>query len=123
VPTNLEEWAHEEYFVTDEGAPVVVVAPSGASIDRAREILAELAFIGADGVVVSDEPPAPPATWLPMAAGLPEELSPLLAALPLSLLGFLVAEATGTRSYHFPSPEAEREHYETIHRDTRGVPA
>jgi ribokinase len=123
VATNLEEWAHEEYFVTGAGTPVVMVAPSGASFDRAREILDELAFVGADAVLVSDEPAPAPAAWLPLAAGLPEEFSPLLAALPLSLLGFLVSEATGKRSYNFLSPEAEREHYETIHRDTRGTPA
>ena len=28
VSTNIEEWAHEEYFVTDAGAPVVVVSPA-----------------------------------------------------------------------------------------------
>jgi fructoselysine-6-P-deglycase FrlB-like protein len=123
VATNLEEWAHEEYFVTETGTPVIVVAPAGASFDRAREILDELAFVGAEAVLVSDEPAPEPATWLPLAPGLPEEFSPLLAALPLSLLGFFVSEATGKRSYNFPSEEAEREHYETIHRDTRGTPA
>jgi glucosamine--fructose-6-phosphate aminotransferase (isomerizing) len=123
VATNLEEWAHEEYFVTRARTPVIVVAPSGASFDRAREILGELAFVGADAMVVSDEPAPEPAAWLPLAPGLPEEFSPLLAALPLSLLGFFVSQATGKRSYNFPSVEAEREHYETIHRDTRGTPA
>jgi glucosamine 6-phosphate synthetase-like amidotransferase/phosphosugar isomerase protein len=123
VATNLEEWAHEEYFVTRGGTPVVLVAPSGASSDRAGEIQDELAFIGADIAVVSDEPPSGSAAWLPLAPGLPEEFSPLLTGLPLSLLAFFVSEATGKRSYHFPSPEAEREHYDTIHRDTRGFPA
>jgi sugar/nucleoside kinase (ribokinase family)/fructoselysine-6-P-deglycase FrlB-like protein len=117
--TNLEEWAHEEYFVSGRGSPVVVVAPAGASRDRAAEILAELDFIGADAIVVSDAPGA----QLPFAAGLPEHVSPLLAALPLSLLGFFLADARGKRSYNFPSTEAEREHYDTIHRVTIGEPA
>lgn len=117
--TNLEEWAHEEYFVSGPGTPVVVVAPSGASQDRAAEILSELDFIGAERILVSDLPDAE----LPFAPGLPEPVSPLLAALPLSLLGFFLAEARGKRSYNFASPEAEREHYETIHRTTVGEPA
>src|SRR5207247_3420172 len=85
VATNLEEWAHEEYFVSGEDTPVVVVAPSGASFDRAAEILFELGFIGADVILVSDNPPpAPVRSVLPLAPGLPEEFSPLVAALPLS---------------------------------------
>jgi sugar/nucleoside kinase (ribokinase family)/fructoselysine-6-P-deglycase FrlB-like protein len=117
--SNLEEWAHEEYFVSGPGTPVVVVAPAGASHDRALEILSELEFIGADRILVSDAPGAE----LPFAPGLPEHVSPVLAALPLSLLGFFLADARGKRSYNFASAEAEREHYDTIHRATVGEPA
>ena len=55
VSTNVEEWAHEEYFVTDAGAPVVVVSPSGAGHSRTEEILSEIAFIGARAILVSDQ--------------------------------------------------------------------
>jgi glucosamine--fructose-6-phosphate aminotransferase (isomerizing) len=123
VATNLEEWAHEDYFVTVAGSPVVMIAPTGASFDRAQEILAELAFVGADVVVVSDREAAGGPAWLPLAPGLPEEFTPLLSALPLSLLAYFMAQVNGKRSYNFASVEAEREHYETIHRDTRGEPA
>ena len=51
VSTNLEEWAHEEYFVTRPGDPVVLVNPSGAGHDRGLEILSELRFVGATPVV------------------------------------------------------------------------
>jgi fructoselysine-6-P-deglycase FrlB-like protein/sugar/nucleoside kinase (ribokinase family) len=124
VATNLEEWAHGEYFVTGEGQPVVVVAPSGVSSDRAVEILEELAFISADATLITDSPPATKvANVIGLAPGLPEEFSPLLAALPLSLLAFYLARDRGKRSYNFPSPLAQNEHYDTIHRDTRGRPA
>ena len=43
VATNLEEWAHEQYFVTSAGDPVVLINPSGAGYDRGLEILSELA--------------------------------------------------------------------------------
>ncbi len=122
--TNLEEWAHGEYFISRDRQPVVVVAPAGATSDRAAEILAELAFIGADVTLISDgPPPVEVRTAIELAPGLPEEFSPLLAALPLSLLAFYLARARGKRSYNFPNPEAAREHYDTIHRDTRGRPA
>ncbi|GAA1302595.1 hypothetical protein Psi02_48150 [Planotetraspora silvatica] len=123
VSTNIEEWAHEEYFVSSAGTPVVMVAPSGASADRAAEILSELDFIGAFPIVVSDVAPRVPALHLPLAAAVPEEFSPLLAALPLSLLGFHLAETLGKKSYNFPSEAAKTEHYDTIHRIVIGEPA
>jgi glucosamine--fructose-6-phosphate aminotransferase (isomerizing) len=127
VVQDLEEWAHEQYFVTGPGTPIVVVAPSGASRDRAGELLVEMAFIEANAVLVSDRIDdaiaAPARVHVPVAPGLPEFASPLLTGLPLALVGFFVADALGTRSYGFPSVEREIEHYETIHRATRGLPA
>jgi sugar/nucleoside kinase (ribokinase family)/fructoselysine-6-P-deglycase FrlB-like protein len=126
VSTNLEEWAHEEYFVTRPGDPVVLVNPSGAGHDRGAEILSELRYVGAAPVVVSDAEPegrVDPELWLPLSPDVPEELSPVTAALPLSLVGFHLAELAGKRSYNFPNDEARTEHYDTIHRATIGEPA
>ncbi len=123
LATNTEEWAHEEYFITRPGDPVVVVAPSGAARDRAWEIVSELEFVGADATVVSDVEPPGRAGHLRLAAGAPEELSPVLAALPLAQLGFHLARQAGKRSYNFASEQAKDEHYATIHRATLGEPA
>src|SRR5712691_10111151 len=124
VAANIEEWAHEEYFVSGAGTPVFLIAPSGASFDRAAEILSELNFIGADAVFVSDRrPQLAPGTFIPLAAGLPEEFSPLLTALPLSLFAFYLTQMSNQERFEFPSPEAAHEHYETIHRVTQGEPA
>jgi glucosamine--fructose-6-phosphate aminotransferase (isomerizing) len=121
--TNVEEWAHEQYFITRPGEPVVLVAPSGASSDRAAEILAELNYIEAFPVFVGDKAPPLPALHLPVAAGIGEELSPVLAAIPLSQIGLHLMRLNGKRSYNFPDDEARREHYDTIHRVTIGDPA
>ena len=127
VATNLEEWAHEEYFVTSAGHPVVLVNPVGAGHDRGLEILSELRFIGARPVVISDQPqPAgevPGELLLPLAAGVPEELSPVTACLPAALTGFHMARLSGKQSYNFPGEAARQEHYQTIHRATVGKPA
>ncbi|MBO0843876.1 MAG: SIS domain-containing protein [Nocardioides sp.] len=126
VSTNLEEWAHEEYFVTSPGDPVVLVNPTGAGHNRGVEILSELRFIGATPVVVSDAEPdrrLPGELWLPLAPDVTEELSPVTAALPLSLVGFHLAQLVGKQSYNFPSEAARTEHYQTIHRATIGEPA
>ena len=123
VTTNLEEWAHEQYFITRPGDPVVLVAPSGAATDRAAEILAEVNYVDAAPVFVSDQPPLLPALHLPLAGGAGEELSPVLASLPLSQLGLHLMRLNGKRSYNFPDEDARREHYDTIHRVTIGEPA
>lgn len=124
VATNIEEWAHEEYFISGADTPVLLIAPSGAAYDRASEILSELTFIGADATFMSDRHPAiPPTTFFPLAQGLSEEFSPLLTALPLSLFAFHLARTGGQTQFSFASPEAAREHYETLHLATMGEPA
>ncbi len=124
VATNIEEWAHEEYFVSGAGTPVFLIAPSGAAFDRAVEILSELNFIGANSVFISDlKPPVAPGMFIPLAPGMPEEFSPLLAALPLSLFAYHLTQASGQERFEFPSPEVAQEHYETIHRVSEGEPA
>jgi glucosamine--fructose-6-phosphate aminotransferase (isomerizing) len=121
--TNIEEWAHGEYFVSGDGQPVIVVAPRGAASDRVGEILNELAFINADVTLISDEPAPNAGTVIPLAPGLPEEFSPLLAAMPVSLLAYHLARLRGRRSYNLPDPKDRKEHYDTIHRATCGEPA
>ena len=123
LATNTEEWAHEQYFITRPGEPVVLVAPSGASSDRTAEILAELNYIEALPVFVGDQAPPLPALHLPVAGGIGEELSPVLASIPLSRIGLHLMRLNGKRSYNFPDDEARREHYDTIHRVTIGDPA
>jgi ribokinase len=123
LASNVEEWAHEQYFITRPGEPVVVVAPTGASFDRAVEILSELDYIEASPVWVSDQTPPGPAAHLPLPGGVCEELTPVLAAIPLSQIGLHLMRLNGKRSYNFPDEAAAREHYETIHRATIGEPA
>ena len=126
VAQDLEEWAHEQYFVSGPGTPIVVIAPTGASRNRAAELVAEMSFIGATTAFVSDDVDDVAARSasivLPIKTN-DEAVSPLISCLPLALAAFYLSEARQTRSYGFRSGEHEREHYETIHRDARAEPA
>ena len=109
LATNVEEWAHEEYFITRPGDPVVVVAPTGrqprprlgdpvgAAVHRGRRDGRRMLRRG--GGPVGQAGPVAPAA----GRGAPEELSPVLAALPMAQLGFHLARQAGKRSYNFPS--------------------
>lgn len=123
ISTNLEEWAHEEYFVSKKDTPVVVVAPSGASMDRAREIISEIDFLEAKALVISDQNLGSNSLHIPIFKSVSEELSPLLTCLPMALIGFYLAELRGKKSYNFKDEATKVEHYETIHRATVGEPA
>lgn len=123
LATNTEEWAHEHYFITRPGEPVVLVAPTGAGYDRATEILEELNYIEAEPIWISDGVPSAPALHLPLPQGVPEELTPALASIPLSQLGLHLMRHNGKRSYNFRDEAAAEEHYATIHRATIGNPA
>jgi fructoselysine-6-P-deglycase FrlB-like protein/sugar/nucleoside kinase (ribokinase family) len=123
LATNTEEWAHEHYFITRPGEPVVLVAPTGAGYDRAAEILEELNYIDAEPIWISDTAPPSPALHLPLPPGLPEALTPPLASIPLSQLGLHLMRLNGKRSYNFRNEAAAEEHYATIHRATIGNPA
>jgi glucosamine 6-phosphate synthetase-like amidotransferase/phosphosugar isomerase protein len=95
---ELEEWAHEEFFCTGPGTATVVVAPPGASADRAVEQLEAAREIGAVAVAVC--PPDAPAAAvadvvLPVGGDPPEELSPLTYCIPLELFAYHFASSKG----------------------------
>ena len=103
LSTNIEEWAHDQYFISRVGEPVILVAPSGAAFDRATEILSELNYIDAAPIFVGDLKPTEPAVHLPLAADLSEELTPVLASISLSQVGLHLMRLNGRRSYNFPT--------------------
>jgi glucosamine--fructose-6-phosphate aminotransferase (isomerizing) len=95
---ELEEWAHEEFFCTGPGTLTIVVAPPGASADRAVEQLEAIREIGATAVAVCapDAPAAAAADLvLPVAGDPPEALSPLTYCIPLELFAYHFASSKG----------------------------
>lgn len=99
VAQELEEWAHEQYFVCREGTWTVVFAPPGASADRAREQLRAVRDVGGAAVAVCDAGDAETAALadvvLPVTGGQDELLSPLLYAAPAELLAYHFAVRNG----------------------------
>lgn len=95
---ELEEWAHEEFFCTGPGTITIVVAPPGASADRAAEQLEAAREIGATAIAVCpvDAPTGDAADLvLAVAGNAPEELSPLTYCVPLELFAYHFASSKG----------------------------
>src|SRR5579875_1395973 len=99
VPQELEEWAHEQYFLTRQGTQVVILAPPGQSIDRAREIVHTVKAIGGCAVVLTCASEA--ATFagadytFPIVGEVPEAYTPLAYALPLEQLAIHLQSIRG----------------------------
>jgi glucosamine--fructose-6-phosphate aminotransferase (isomerizing) len=114
---ELEEWAHEEFFCTAPSVTTVVIAPPGASDDRAVEQLEAAGKVGADTVAVcpADAPAAGAARLvLPVAAGTPEELSPLTYCVPLELLAYHYASTRGLTMLGFDDESRRSLNYHQI---------
>ncbi|MBA2528984.1 MAG: SIS domain-containing protein [Euzebyales bacterium] len=99
VAQELEEWAHEQYFVCREGTWTVVFAPQGAAVDRAREQLRAVRDVEGMAVVACDaddeETAALADVALPVTCGGDELLSPLLYCAPAELLAYHFAVRNG----------------------------
>lgn len=98
IPQHLEEWAHEQYFLTMmEGSRsrVVVIAPPGASAGRAAEILRSIRENGGVGIGVTSSREnavlAEATASLVVDGECPEEYTPLPYAVPMQLLGIALA--------------------------------
>jgi glucosamine--fructose-6-phosphate aminotransferase (isomerizing) len=101
VCTDLEEWAHLEYFLTlnwGKRSVVTVIAPPGNSFDRAQEIVTGIAGAGGRAIVVTQSPDAafPGAhARFDLGLDLDEFLSPLIYHLPTQLLVLHMARRMG----------------------------
>jgi len=94
IPQQLEEWAHEQYFLTMiEGARsrVIVVAPPGDATDRAAEILRSIRAQGGIAIAVTGPREAEIQRHAAATIAVPgdcwEGYSPIPYAVPMQLLG------------------------------------
>ncbi len=101
ICTDLEEWAHLEYFLTlawGRRSVVMVIAPPGNSFDRAQEMVTGIAGAGGRAIVVTESPDAafPEATArFDLGPQGDEFLSPITYHLPAQLLVLHMARRAG----------------------------
>lgn len=107
VAQELEEWAHEQFFLTGAGTQVIFIAPPGRSTSRVVELLHTAKTMGATTVVVTDaagdEVRALSDVLLPVAGKVREVFSPMVYCVPGELLATYLAKARGRQAFQFDS--------------------
>ncbi len=91
------DFMHGPIAVVGSGFPALVVAPGGAMFETMHRFGLELKSRGAELLVISDQEAllAQAVTPLPLPAGLPEWLSPLVAIVPGQLFALHLTLAKG----------------------------
>lgn len=119
IPQELEEWAHEQYFVSSSLTDTIVISPKGNSFDRADELIKEMNFIKTGSILITTKQEEGRKIDAKYTFEIPdsveEEYSPLLTSVLVSMFSYYISFENGKSSYNFKSPEQEKEHYDTIH--------
>lgn len=115
---ELEEWAHEQYFVTGADTYTFVIAPPGASVDRAREQLWAVNEMKSTSVAICAADDAATAKLAkvvaPVYSGGDEALSPLSYCIPGELFAFYFAATKNLTMLGFDNPHVKEVNFQQI---------
>jgi glutamine---fructose-6-phosphate transaminase (isomerizing) len=97
IPYSSADFRHGPIATIDAGAPAILVMPSGRTFDDMLDLAHNLQRLGAELLIISDTAEALElaTTPLPLAAAMPEWLSPIPAVLPGQMLALHLALAKG----------------------------
>jgi glucosamine 6-phosphate synthetase-like amidotransferase/phosphosugar isomerase protein len=120
VVQELEEWVHEQYFLTGPNLHTILIGADGVSADRlsptahaAVGLGAPLALVLPEGVDLGVEAAA---VWT-YPSGIPELVSPILTSVPLELLAYSLATNLDRHPFDYDNPTRRLISERTIYRD------
>jgi glucosamine 6-phosphate synthetase-like amidotransferase/phosphosugar isomerase protein len=94
--SQLEEWAHEHYFMTGEKTDTIILLPPGKGRDRGLEQAEAARDMGSRVIIIGEEGdrPAEAASdvYFAMPAGLPEAVTPFVYKLPFEYLSCHISD-------------------------------
>jgi glucosamine 6-phosphate synthetase-like amidotransferase/phosphosugar isomerase protein len=107
VVQELEEWMHEQYFLTGPDLHTILIGADGVIADRlsatanaAATLGAPLALVLPEGIDLGVEAAA---VWR-YPSGIPELLSPIVASIPLELLAYSLAVDLERHPFDYDNP-------------------
>jgi glucosamine--fructose-6-phosphate aminotransferase (isomerizing) len=115
---ELEEWAHEQYFVTGPDTYTFVIAPPGAAVGRAREQLWAANEMGSTTIALCADDDAETAALakvaVPVYGARDEVLSPLAYCLPGELFAFFYAVSKNLKMMGFDNAHVKEVNFRQI---------
>jgi len=94
--SQLEEWAHEHYFMTDRSADTIIILPPGAGRERGLEQASAAREMGSTVIIIGEKNDAAARQaadiYLPMPSGIPEPLTPFVYKLPFEYLSCYISQ-------------------------------
>jgi glutamine---fructose-6-phosphate transaminase (isomerizing) len=107
--SQLEEWAHEQYFMTREHVDTFIILPPGAGRDRGLEQARAAAEMGSRVILIGEEGDAAAEAaanvYFPMPKGVPEYLTPFVYKLPFEYLACMTADLQNVAFLNFDNPK------------------
>ena len=115
---QIEEWAHEQYFITGPDTDTMIVLPPGGSRERgleqaraAREMGSKVHIIGSE---TDDAARKAADVYYPMPSGVREALSPFVYKLPFEYLSCYIADLRGASFLGFNDKKRQEVNFRQI---------
>jgi len=116
--TELEEWAHEHYFITDQATDTFIILPAGEGRERGLEQARAARDVGSRVFIVGpkDDQAASAAAdvYFPMPRGIRESLTPFVYKVPFEYLTCQIAIHRNVRFLGFDDPNRQKVNYRQI---------
>ncbi len=126
---QVEEWAHEHFFITGPTTDTIVIAPPGATRTRALEQAGAAREMGSRTIVLGARSDAAARTaadvFIELPDDIPEALTPLIYKLPFEYLAAHLAQQSGSSFFNFADPLRQHVNFRQISASTSdaGPPA
>jgi glucosamine--fructose-6-phosphate aminotransferase (isomerizing) len=116
-PSELEEWAHEHYFITDAMTDTFILLPPGAGRDRGLEQAQAARDMGSRVIIIGEvgDAQAEAASDIYFAMPkVPEALSPFVYKLPFEYLSCHISDQQNIAFLGFDNPRRQEVNFRQI---------
>lgn len=116
--SQLEEWAHEHYFITNEKTDTIIILPRGAGHDRGLEQASAAREMGSRVIMIAEEDDAEAKAaadiFFAMPKGLPERVTPFVFKLVFEYLSCEVSRVQNIAFLGFDNKKRQEVNFRQI---------